>query len=545
VLRSTVLGSTSLAAAALLGCTAGPPPAASQATTAPGGATAQKPRKGGVLKEDINADPASWSLFGTGGTTYTMTSFAYERLTAHTPGSDPWSTDLHAELAVAMPEQPDGQTYVYTLHEGVKFQNVAPVNGRPLTVEDVKFSIDTITKHNLWKADYASVSSVTTPDAKTVVVKTSRPDAALLNNSSSFFGYRVFPKELLGTDLEKTNVIGTGPFIRAQYDQASKIVFKRNPDYWAPNVPYVDEMHYLIMPDNETANGAFLTKQIDILSSAGTCHQEDELWAKVKNFATTQTSPRNSPFIAFNMTQAPFGDVRVRRALSLAMNRDAQTQSLFCGSARLTGLLPTPFGLPPEKVPDLAANIKYDPKQAKDLLTAAGVGADFQPEIVWTPQYNSDPSYGDSLQLYVGNLKQIGVTATPISIDYAKWIGPPGVYRPPFNFKDMLWGTQKTLYADPNSYMLLWLHPNGISNQSRVNDPALTALLEKQQTQVDPSARSQTIHEIQNMEAKGAYYAYRMNGTGKVFVQNRVHDYHYHGSHAHAEEFRSAWLDNA
>ena len=541
LIRSAALGGAGLTGAALFGCKSGTGDAGKSGTTNAPSAAAAQPRKGGTLKHNLSADPPGWSLFDTGAPSYTVGSFAYERLTALAagPGHPPWTAHLIPELAVAMPEQPDPLTYIYTLRQGVKFQNVAPVNGRPMTVEDVKHSIDTINAHALWKADFASVSSVTAPDAKTLVVKTSKPDAALLNNSSSHFGWRVFPKEIIGTPVEKANVIGTGPFIRAQHDQGSKIVFKKNPEYWNPAVPMVDEFQYLIIPDTNSSAAAFKTKQIDILSGSLSCVQSEELWAAVKGSATRQENTSNSPYIAFNMSKPPFNDVRVRRAMSLILDRESARKALFCGTANLTGLLPT--GLKPADIPDLAANIKYDPKQAKDLLTAAGFGAGFKADIVWTPQYNTGNGYADSLELYVGSLKQIGVTATPISVDYAKWIAE--VYRPPFKFSDMLWGTSKTYYPDPNSYLSLWLHPKGIANQSGVNEPALTALIDKQQTQVNPKERLETIYEIQRFEAKNAYYAYRETGTSTVFVQNRVHDFVYHNSHLHANEVRGAWVD--
>src|SRR5690606_6261815 len=96
------------------------------------------------------------------------------------PGVDPTDMEMEPALATAMPEQPDENTYVFTLREGVTFQDVAPVNGRALTSEDVKYSIDLLRSEGAFTGDYSAIESVEAPDATTVVVNTSEPWSPLL-----------------------------------------------------------------------------------------------------------------------------------------------------------------------------------------------------------------------------------------------------------------------------------------------------------------------------------------------------------------------------
>ena len=145
-IRTGAIAASGLGAAALIGCTSGP--GSGTPTPAKTGAspTAQAKRRGGTLKTSVLADAPGWSVFTAAGTTVEMNSYAYDKLidVATGPGNAPYSSNLVPQIAQTMPETPDQTTYVFKIRQGVKFQNVAPVNGRAMTVEDVKFAIDTL-----------------------------------------------------------------------------------------------------------------------------------------------------------------------------------------------------------------------------------------------------------------------------------------------------------------------------------------------------------------------------------------------------------------
>ncbi|MEI7925587.1 MAG: ABC transporter substrate-binding protein, partial [Chloroflexota bacterium] len=489
---------------------------------------------------EIAADPPNWSVFTAATYTVQMNGHAYDKLVdvATGPGNDPLSANLIPGLAQAMPETPDPSTYVFKIRQGVKFQNVAPVNGRPLTVEDVKYSIDQIRNSNTFKADYAAVSDVTTPDANTLIVKTKTPYAPLLNFSAGHYGWRIFPKEIIDSKITDTNAIGTGPFIRSEYAQGNRAVFKKNPDYWDKDSISIDEMQVLVMPDTTAMAAAFRTKQIDITPTGLSPIQVEDLQKQVKD-ATIQKSLGNVPWIAFNTTKPPFNDVRVRQAISLLYNRDAERKAVFNGESDSTALLPFPEALKPKDIPDMQNFRKLDVAEAKKLLAAAGFANGFKTPIIWTNQYSQTAGYTDSLDRIVGDLKAGGIDATPQSVEYGQWIA--SIYRPPFNFEGILWGPGR-YYSDPDPYVSYWLHPKGIANQSRVNDPAMTALLEKQAIQINPKERWDTLREIQKLEAKNMYYVWRDVGTTSVFVNKNVHDFARHDGYDMRELWK-VWLD--
>jgi peptide/nickel transport system substrate-binding protein len=411
-----------------------------------------------------------------------------------------------------------------------------------MTIEDVKYSIDSLRNHASYKADYAPLTSVTTPDANTIVLKTDAPYAPLLSYLAvgNYGTWKVFPKEIIDSKLTDSNSIGTGPYIRAEHAQGNRIIFKRNPEYWNKDGrPYLDEVRVMIMPDATSRDAAFLTKQIDILPAGANADEVAEFRKRAKDMAYEQVVGRNPSGQGFNTSKAPFNDIRVRRAMMLAYNRDSEAKALYQGKTEVATLMSLRDSKKPSAVPELAENLKYDVAEAKKLMAAAGHPNGFDSTIVWTPAYDTGGNYSATLQRYIGDVKAIGVNLKPISVESGLWIKE--VFRPPFNFDGMLWSSSR-YYGDPDPYVSYWLHPKGIANHSRVNDPNVTALVEKQRTQLDPKQRLETLHELQRLEGKNAWYMWMSFGHNTTFINKRVHDYVYHQAYEHTEHL-NVWVD--
>ncbi|MDA0301240.1 MAG: ABC transporter substrate-binding protein [Chloroflexi bacterium] len=555
MIRGSAAGLAGLGAAALIGCGGGDGGGTASPTAAPPGKTTGAPqattapaakKMGGVLKTSIVGDPPGWGLFQAAGITVGVGSHAYDKLTdvATGPGKDGFSVEVVPSIATAIPEQPDNTTYIFKIRQGVKFHNVAPVNGRAMTVEDVKESIDRLRGHRQWKNDYKAVTEVTAVDATTLRIKTSTPYAPLLNFSSGHYGWRIHPKEIVTADSKGDHEkapIGTGPFIRTQWSQGSKIVFKKNAEYWNKGKINLDEIQYLVIPDQAAMSAAFRTKQIDLLTVPLGASLNQDLRKAVGKEATEQAANGNSAWISMNHTKPPFNDVRVRQAIGLLYNRNAEVASVHLGDADPygTALLPHPEALKPKDLPDMFKFMKHDVAEAKKLLAAAGHPNGFKTEIVVCPQYFTNGGYRDSSERIVGDLKLGGVDATIRSIEYGVWI--KSVYRPPFNFEGILWGPGR-YYSDPDPYVAYWLHPKGIANQSRVNDPAMTALVEKQAIQTNPKERWETLREIQKLEAKNAHYIWRATTRSSQWAQKSVKDYSRHEGYDNREMWH-VWKD--
>ena len=560
VLRGAVAGSAGIAGAVLIGCgsddeestTSAAPaaaPAAPAATAAPAVAAAPaKPPQGGTLRARIHGDPPNWSVMKpSSATTHAVSELIYDKLLKVKTGPGVGRTEVQAvpSLAEDMPEvSPDGLEYIFKIPSGVKFQNVAPVSGRDLTSEDVATCIMHFATTGNFKRDFARVQSAEAVDGNTIKVTLSSPYAPLINLSAGHYGWRIFPPEILENDLHKSEAIGSGPWIRESYEQGNKAVYVRNPDYWAGDEgAYLEKIEHVIIPDDSAAGAAFGAGEVDLLIGRLPCVQAQELAKQVGDTATVQIAPGNSAWFGLNTSGKPFDDIRVRQAVALGYDRQADSDAIFCGTGTVTGLIPMDEALFPEDAasfPEAASWLRYDVAEAKKLLAAAGYADGVKTTAVFTPRYGQVYQFG--LERAIGDLKKIGMEVEPIAYEYGEWI--QGIYRSPYAFDGILWGPGRN-YPDADPYVGYWLHPDGIANHSRVNDPIITDLIEKQRTQTDPAERWETLHEVQRVEAKNMYYVWRTAGDTTNFIADWVGDYNHHagydaGEYAHVYDKRLA-----
>jgi len=487
-----------------------------------GATPAKTPKRGGTLTVRVVNDPPNWSPFTASTYTAAFANNVYSKLIRRkvAPDVDPADIVLEADLATALPESPDPETFVFTLRPGVKFQDVDPVNGRELTADDVKIAIDAYRGDTraAMKADYAAIDSVEAVDTLTVTVKLKEPFVPLLGLSAGHYGWRIFPKELINGDDLKSKAVGTGPFILEDYQPSNRATYRRNPDYFKDGLPYLDNLTLIIIPQDASAIAAFQAGQANVIGGID-CTSAGQVRSQKKDARFQQVySAFPGGYIALDTTKSPFSDVRVRRALSMAFNRKAESDALECGEGKPDQLIPTGAykkALPIEALGEAARYWEYNPEEAKRLLAEAGFSDGLEVPLYYTPQYGQ--SYMNSTERALSDFAAAGIRAKPTAVQYNEWIG--GMYRPPFNFEGLLWGPSR-YYTDVDPYLWYWLHPDpkqGISNQSRVNDPDLLPLLQKQRRTLDETERLQVVGEIQKIVADQQYYIGRTTGNSYAF----------------------------
>ena len=557
LLQATATGGLGLAAAALIGCGGDDDDDTVAATTAPtqapagGGAAATatgtaevvsgKPQ-GGTMKWRLIGDPPSWSVLRASGTTSALNSPTYDKLLDQRtgPGVGTRATDPFPVLAETMPEvTPDGLEYVYKIHPNVKFQNLPPVNGRALTSEDVKFSIDLYRTTGSFARDFGIVESVEAIDDVTVRVKLSGPWSPLINLSAGHYGWRIVPNEIMKDDIDLTTTIGSGPWIRTEWLQGNRVTYRRNPDYFrGTDGAFLEEMQGLMIPTVSTAAAAFRAGEIDLLLGGLACIEGEELAEQVASTSNITDNPGTSGWFAFNTSKPPFDDVRVRRAVALAYDRQAESQAIYCGEAIVTGLIPLTEALDAKDAatfPESEKWLRLDLTESKALLAAAGFPDGFKSDVSWTPRYGQ--VYQFAMELMIGQMAQVGIDLEPISYEYGKWI--QDIYRGEYDFDGIMWGGGR-YYADADPYIAYWLHPDGIANQSRVDDPEMNALIAAQRAELNPEARWEIIHDIQRLEAENMFYVWRTVGISKNFAADWMQDYSLHSGYD-LKEFDHIW----
>ena len=287
----------------------------------------ETPKSGGTLTYMIPAD-APPSFDGHREETYATvhaTAPFYSVLLRVNPDNPSSSTDFVCDLCTAMPKPTDdGKTYTFKIREGVKFQD-----GSPLTAADVGASWNEITfpPEGVLSARGSNyrdlIDKIESPDATTVVFHLKFATSAFLPALADPFAY-IYEKKIIDKDPHwyEKNVMGSGPFHFASYDVGQSIKGDRNPDYYMKGKPYLDHIVGIFAPKQATRVDAIRSDRAAIEFRGLPPSARDELKKELGDKITVQESTWNcGSDLFFNEKKKPFDDPRVRRALSLAIDR--------------------------------------------------------------------------------------------------------------------------------------------------------------------------------------------------------------------------------
>ncbi|MCU1689115.1 MAG: peptide transporter substrate-binding protein, partial [Jatrophihabitantaceae bacterium] len=227
------------------------------------------------------------------------------------------SMGLQGDLAEKWSHSDDGLTWTFNLHKGVKWQNIAPVNGRAFTSADVVCTVDRIkTLPGVQKNLMDVVDTVQTPDDTTVVFKLNTPYGAFDETMASFY-MEIVPCEGTRGEFDLAQqAIGTGPFILQKWDRKVQRTYVKNPDYFVAGKPHLDQVIVLIMSDPASMLAAFRTGQLDVFAPSDQNYASllstnpDAVVRELLGLTVNQ--------IMFNAAKKPFDDYRVRKAISMA-----------------------------------------------------------------------------------------------------------------------------------------------------------------------------------------------------------------------------------
>jgi peptide/nickel transport system substrate-binding protein len=389
---------------------------------------------------------------------------------------------------------PDGTTFTFHLRQGVKFASLPPVNGRELTSDDVRWTIDYYSRGRAFKDKnlpesavgfmYEGLQSVETPDKYTVTVRFAQPFLPFLSYAASGWN-PIVPHEIYDQDGSlKDRIAGAGPY---QLDSASSqkstlYVWKKNPNYWGAGVPYIDTVRWLVLPQQATANSAFQTKQVDLLQSIAFPAYQQVKNANPDARFFRYLQPQGYHLTFSQARPGPLTDQRVRQAFALAVDRDEINKTVAGGQGQwaVTGAVQGLFT-------DAEAHqlMKQDLTQAKALLSAAGFANGLRLE--WP--YEDDISQ-DNLtwfQLIQAQVKRAGIDLALVPM--AKTEQRAKRRKSDYDV-DVLQGLG-LLEADADSMMYGTYASKGTTNWSKIKDPQLDKLLEAQRSEVDPTKRRQ------------------------------------------------------
>ncbi|MGD9890294.1 MAG: ABC transporter substrate-binding protein, partial [Dehalococcoidia bacterium] len=425
----------------------------------------------------------------------------YSRLLTFKTGSgvDPWGNVIIGDLAERW-EQPNDTTYVFSLRPDAKWQNVAPVNGRPLTAEDIVYSLNRIrTREPEYTYGYLFelIDTLEATDPRTVRITTSQPFAPFLDNLANQNAL-IVPREAVESfgDL-KQNAVGSGPFTLTEAAKGNRYVYEKNPNYYLPGQPYVDKMTLLILPDEAYRVSALRSKQVDILNVNKP--QKDELTHSDRSLVLQTVAGSAGTRLAINNTRPPFNDVRVREAVNRALDRKALIATILEGDGKITG--PLSSNLASWSVPDSEIEEAYrtDVQKAKQLLADAGFPNGFK--TTWEVSGQTSPTNLKVMEIMKEQLKAAGIDMTIDNLEYAVW----QKHANTFDFVAFFTGMRA--FSDPDNYLYRLYHPKSPQRYSEPDNAELVALIDKQRATLNLEQRKTAVLEAQRLILRDHYTA--------------------------------------
>jgi peptide/nickel transport system substrate-binding protein/oligopeptide transport system substrate-binding protein len=383
---------------------------------------------GGIVityKDDVaTLDPA----IGYDWQNWSMIKSLFDGLMDYEPGT----TNLRPGLAESYEASADGLTYVFKLRQGVKFHN-----GRVMTAEDVKYSLDRVTNPKTQSPGagffgsikgYDAISSgsaetlagVTVVDPQTVKIELSRPDATFLHVMALNFA-SVVAKEAVdaaGADFGRKPV-GTGAFKLAEWTLGQRVVFERNKDFWRQGLPYLDQITFEIGQEPIVALLRLQKGEVDVPGDGIPPAKFAEVMADPAQKARViEGGQLHTGYITMNVTIAPFDKVEVRQAVNMAINKKRITQIIN------NRAVPANQPLPPS-MPGYDKSYEgyaFDQAKAKELLASAGLKDGFETEL-FVMNTDPNPRIAQAIQQ---DLAAIGIKASIQSLAQANVIAAGG-----------------------------------------------------------------------------------------------------------------------
>jgi peptide/nickel transport system substrate-binding protein len=477
---------------------------AAGATTASGTtqttAVTGTPKRGGTVQVSDTVDPPLLDPYlNPSNRTQKVASMVYSRLfkQLRTPGSDPGDLSITGDLATSR-EQPDPTTFIIKLKQGVKWQSLPPLNGRLLTAEDVKFSLERFLNVSTNRASMTDIDSVLAPDAQTVTIKLKQPLAPLEFYLSDPTRLWIVPREVIETDGDANRrVVGTGPFIWDGNEPSVQWKFKRNPDFHLNGQPYVDEVRVLVIPDTATQAAQLRAGKLDL---GGVQRQDIDQFKKAQPDAKITTY--YTPFVAamwFDVTKPPFNDERVRQAASMALDRDGMIKALYDGQGEWNNIVPTAlsqYKLDPKSdaMGEAKKVLQYNPRDAKALLQATGYGSGINTTLSNFSQYR------DQLELMAEMLRDVGINAKVNLLEYAAAVSTVFVGK----FEGIAGGSVQTFF-EPDDVLFSEYHSKSLRRLTQASDQEADRLIEAQRREMDVNKRKSLIADVQRYLVKRAY----------------------------------------
>jgi peptide/nickel transport system substrate-binding protein len=407
------------------------------------------------------------------------------------------------DLAQTMPEVTDGgTTLIFRLNPNAKWQPRAPVNGRAVEAEDIKFTVERIRnpQTNSPRASFfANVTNMETPDNRTIVIRTRVPEPDLLAKFSDQYQI-IVPREWSAKDPTQSavasaqDVVGTGPYMLESWTLDQGFRMTRRPDgYWKENKAWFDAWEVRRVDDSQSQIAAMRAGQIDSVGVPG-----DEVRSFEQDRGNYYTLRRRNPTrecLMLNQQRDLYRDVRVRQAIWRAVERRQIYENVFAGLGIAGGPMSpaaATWVLPDnelEQLPGFKRDRNAELQEARQLLAAAGHPNGFEDTMTTVTAFLTN----EQADLYVPQLQRIGIryrlenVGTDFNTILQRQIR--GEYS-----------AAATLFLSgpyPDAQINQYHYTNASRNYARFSDARLDSLMDQQSQEFDTDRRRQIVFDIQ------------------------------------------------
>lgn len=517
-----------------------------------GAGGAEAPQRGGALNYyQVGNPPTLDPQRTTSYFTQQPAGAVYSRILRFRTGPNPVDAenrDVEGDLAAKI-ESPDAMTWIVTLRYGATFQAIPPVSGHAVESEDVKVSFTrAVDLENPNRGSLSMIERVETPEPNIAIFRLKYPYAPFPKILASPLYAWVMPREVSGGFDPAKQMIGSGPFILESYSPDVSFVFRRNAGWFEQGLPYVDSVKYAIIPERSQQISQFIVGNLDRIDV-----DVNDVSAVGKNVPTAQLFT-SSPSIMYALVgqlgdpDSPWTDVRVRRAFSMAIDRQAINKAVYAGKALDQALIPLEYGKWALKPSDLDQELRkiytYDPVEAKKLLVAAGY-SDLTLKLVYARNGYAQP-YITLAETVSNMLSQIGVRTKLVGVDYnSEYVAGGRGYRfGNFDRDTIVFGVATGGYTDIDEILFAYYHSTSARRNTKLKDDELDTMINRARAIIDEKERLAAYLHIQRYLVEKTYFVTGWPGPPVyTMVQQRVRNYqHAIGYGFFTESFAKVWL---
>jgi peptide/nickel transport system substrate-binding protein len=481
----------------------------------------------------------------------------YSRIFRFTTGTDPkvfTDHNIEPDLGTSA-ESPDAITWTIKLRPDAKFHNVPPVNGHAVEAEDIKATfvraLDPATNNqNRSSLNMIDSAQIQTPDKQTVVFKLTYPYAPLRKLLASPAYSFIFPREVVAGSYDPSKtVIGSGPFTFDNFTPDVTYIYKKNPGWFEKDRPYVDGVKMPIIPDAAQQLAQFTAGNLDELTIVNPFDLDTAQQRNPKANVVKSLDGRPFPlYLQLGDPTGPFTDVRVRRAASMAIDRDAISKVIYNGQGVQTFFVPAYMGRWATFIDQLDPSIqqwfKFNPSESKKLLEAAG-----QTNLTLRLAYISGaayttPPYVKTAETLANMLTSAGIKTSVITHDNAKdYVDAGKGSRQGYFDKDVMIFSGIPADTDADQSLYSNFHSKSNTNAEHLSDPKLDAMIDKERTLVNEDDRLKAVQDIGKYMAEQVFVLPTPGSYTWVLVQPRVHNFSYTNTLAKfTENYSKLWI---